>query len=512
MKRMVLIHPYPRKKHFGEENVSVIVQMPLSLGYISALTPGQEWQVEYVDECIEEALDAQGNLTFGKADLVGITGLTYQIPRAYQIAQACRRQGIPTVLGGAHSTILPEEAAQYADSVVVGEAEVVWSQFLKDFQQGRTRQFYNGGPTPLEQLKGVIPDREGLGKKYGYKYSSIITTRGCPFNCDFCCVPNIQGKRYRERPPEDVWEELAYTRYKGLMLAEDNFYGYTPKAQERCRKLMKGWAEREFQKDWFGFTSLNVTQDEEFLKYMAQSGGIGMLMGIESIDYDTLRQMHKSVNVGIAKKQFDLSKQGFIQAYKSSFENVHKHGMIVWGSVIFGSDFDTESVFQDIVDLVWESKMDICTFGIYTPMARTELHKRLSAESRIFRDNYPEDWFYYNSEHLVFQLKSMSLERFIEGLTFVYNNIYSPEQIRERFKRTYQSNGNLRTAMFAYRTNLDWRLVFQYKIEELKKLLRDGIYPSRANKNLVQIGKPADKVKNHPQRAKLAALARKEAR
>ena len=110
MKRLVLINAYP-DKHFGEENISVIVQMPLNLAYIAALTPRDEWEVDVIDETLERAVDAQGNLTFGHADLVGITAVTYQVPRLYEIAEACRRAGVPTIAGGAHATILPEEAS-----------------------------------------------------------------------------------------------------------------------------------------------------------------------------------------------------------------------------------------------------------------------------------------------------------------------------------------------------------------------------------------------------------------
>ena len=343
MKRMVLIHPYP-DKHFGEENISVIVQMPLNLGYIAAMTPREQWEITFIDETREPALDDDGNLTFGHADLVGLTGLTYQAPRAYQIAAACRKAGIKTMAGGCHATIAPREVAQHVDAVLVGEAEVIYPQLLEDFARGQLKPMYDGGPTPLHKLKGLFPDREWLREKYNYRYSSIVTTRGCPFKCDFCSVPTIQGRKYRERPPEDVWDELQATSFKGLMLAEDNFYGYTPAAQERCHRLFKGWAERGLGKDWFGFTSLNVTQDRQVLDYMARSGCLGFLMGIESLDYDALKQMHKSVNIGVAKKNNTSIKE----AYRSSFRNVHDHGMIVWGSVIFGTDFDTPDTFKQI--------------------------------------------------------------------------------------------------------------------------------------------------------------------
>jgi radical SAM superfamily enzyme YgiQ (UPF0313 family) len=499
MKRMVLVHPYP-DKHFGEENVSVIVQAPLNLGYVAAMTPRDEWEVELVDETREKAVDEHGNPTFGHADVVGLTGLTYQAPRAYEIAAACRRAGIPTMAGGCHATIAPDEVGRHVDAVLVGEAELVYPKVLEDLRHGRLQRRYDGGPTPLHQLKGVVPDREWLRQKYNYRYSSIVTTRGCPFKCDFCSVPTIQGRKYRERPPEDVWEELAATSYRGLMLAEDNFYGYTPAAQERCHRLFKGWAERKLQKDWFGFTSLNVTQDPVVLDYMAASGCLGFLMGIESLDFETLKQMHKSVNIGIAKRN-NISIQ---EAYRESFKNVHDRGMIVWGSVIFGSDFDTPDTFKQIADAVWDTKMDVCTFGIYTPMPDTELFHRLSKEQRIFRTSFPEDWYYYNSGHLVFRLKTLTLDQYIDGLTHVYRSIYTPEALRERYKRTLAATGNLKSATFAYRVGLDWKVVFEANLHELHALRESGRYPHLPRADRVVV--PDDVVAAHPQEAKLRTM------
>ena len=482
MKRMVLIHPYP-EKHYGEENISVIVQMPLNLGYIAALTPRDEWEIELIDETREPALDAHGELTFGHADLVGLTGLTYQAPRAYAIADACRAAGIPTMAGGCHATIAPDEFGAHVDTVLVGEAEVAYPQLLADFARGQLAPRYDGGQTPLDRLKGVFPDREWLREKYHYRYSSIVTTRGCPFKCDFCSVPTIQGRKYRERPPEDVWEELAATSYKGLMLAEDNFYGYTPSAQQRCHRLFRGWAERGLAKDWFGFTSLNVTQDPVVLDHMAASGCLGFLMGIESLDYDALKQMHKSVNIGVAKKT-GLS---ILDAYRTSFKNVHDRGMIVWGSVIFGTDFDTPDTFKQIADAVWETGMDVCSFGIYTPMPHTELFRRLSAEGRIFRTQFPDDWYFYNSGHLVFQLKTLTLDQYIDGLEHVHRSIYTPEALRERYKRSLAATGNLKSATFAYRVGLDWKIVFEANLHELHALRASGRYPHPRSTNRVAV-------------------------
>ena len=138
-------------------------------------------------------------------------------------------------------------------------------------------------------------------------------------------------------------------------------------------------------------------------------------------------------------------------------------------------------------------------------MVRTELFDRLSREQRIFRTNFPNDWYYYNSGHLVHRLQNMSLERFIEGLTYVYENIYGKDKLRERFKQTYAATGNLVSSMFAYRINLDWKVVFEANLMELHKLYDSGAYPHQAN--AAQVAVPLNfEDFNHPQRAKLMSI------
>ncbi|MCQ4574301.1 MAG: radical SAM protein [Candidatus Brocadiales bacterium] len=466
MKKLVLINPHPQD-HFGEENISVLVQMPLNLGYLAALTP-KDWEVEVIDECIEVAIDGDtGDFTFDTSDvkLVGITAVSYQAPRAYQIARACKKHNIPAVIGGPHASTIPDEVAANADAAVVGEAEGVWAELVRDVEKGQLKKQYLGGLTPLNKLKGVHPDRELLKKKYGYRYSSIITTRGCPNSCDFCAVPIFQGRKYRERPVEDVLAEMAATDYKGLMFAEDNFYGHSKVSNERARSLFKGMTERNIIKDWFGFTALNTTSDEECLKYMASSGCLGILIGIESLDEEVLKSMNKRVNIRMG-----------VESYIKGIENLHRHGIICWGSVIFGTDGDKKDNFKRMTDFALEVGMDVLTFGIYTPMPMTASFDRMTKEGRIFRNNYPRDWYYYNSNHLVFGLKDMPLEDFIEGMEYVYENLYSREALRKRFDKTLRETNNSKNAMFAYRVNIDWRMVFKSVIDDLKILSDSGVY------------------------------------
>jgi radical SAM superfamily enzyme YgiQ (UPF0313 family) len=465
MKNLVLINPHP-EVHYGEENISVLVQMPLNLGYVAALTP-KDWTIDLIDETLEWAVDPKtGEFRFNGADLVGITAVTYQIPRTYEIARACRQKGIPVVVGGPHASTIPQEVAQHVDSVVVGEAESVWSDLIRDLENGQLKKQYFGGLTPLERLKYIYPDRELLKRKYNYKYSSIITTRGCPNRCDFCAVPIFQGRKYRERPVKDVLDEMKATSYKGLMFAEDNFYGHSKRSNERARSLFKGMVERDILKDWFGFTALNVAYDDETLNYMARSGCLGILIGVESLNEAALKQMNKFVNIRIG-----------VGNYRKAIENLHRHGIIVWGSVIFGTDGDSKDSFKEMTEFALETGLDILTFGIFTPMPLTPSFHRMTQEGRIFRNRFPEDWFYYNSNHLVYNLKDMSLEDFIEGLEYVYENLYSREALKARFDRTLKETNNSKNSMFAYRINIDWRAVFKSVIDDLKTLYNSGDYP-----------------------------------
>ncbi len=465
MKKIVFINPHP-KGNVGEENVSVLNQMPVNLGYLAAMTP-PGWKFDIIDETQEDAVDDNGNITFGKADLVGITAVTYQAARAYKIALACRKVGISTVMGGSHATMAPEEAQHYVDAVVVKEGISVWQELLRDFEKGDLKRRYDGGLAPLESFNEIVPDRAFLKYKYKYRYSGIITTAGCPYACDFCAVPLIQGRRYRERPAGDVINEMRSIKgvYRGLVLTDENFYGHSEASHQRARDLFSGMVDEGIYQNWFGFTSLNIFQDDVVLESMVESGCCGVLIGIESIDEAALSTMNKKVNLNIT-----------IDKYRQAIEAIRKHGIAFWGTMVFGNDFDTVESFDRVADFVLDSKIDVMTCGILTPFFQTPLFNRLKSEGRIFRNNYPKDWLYYTSHHLTYHLKGMSLEELIEGFETLYSRLFATEVLRERFRQSKSDLKNDNSAMFAFRVNLDWQTVFQHLIDNLKDLLDSGIY------------------------------------
>ena len=466
MRKLILINPHPIG-NVGEENVSALNQMPVNLGYIKAITPAH-WEVDIIDETMELVLDENdGKLNFPEADLVGITAVSYQTKRAYDIAKAYREKNIPVVMGGVHATCYPEEVSRYVDSVVIQEGITVWPDLIKDFENNCLKKRYEGGLTPLGKYCDIMPDRDFLKDKYKYRYSGIITTAGCPFHCDFCSVPIIQGRKYRERPVEDVLNEFEAIqgKFRGLILTDENFYGHSKKSNERVKQLFKGLVDRGIYQNWFGFTSLNIYEDDEVLDYMVKSGCVGVLIGIESVNKDTLAVMNKNVNLRIS-----------IEKYYDAIANIRKHGIAVWGTMVFGNDDDTFETFKESVDFVLESNLDIMTCGILCPFIHSNLHTRFSGEGRIFRNNYPDDWKYYTSAHLTYILKKMTLQELIDGFEYIYDKIYSTEVLRKRFRNAKSVLNNNNAAMFGFKVNLDWQTVFMHLVDNLKELRDSGEY------------------------------------
>jgi radical SAM superfamily enzyme YgiQ (UPF0313 family) len=225
--------------------------------------------------------------------------------------------------------------------------------------------------------------------------------------------------------------------------------------------------ERGMWKDWFGFSTLATGQDLVMLDAMAKSGCFGFLIGLESNSEDVLKKMVKDVNLRLG-----------VSRMADSIKNIHDHGMIVWGSVIFGADGDDKDCFRRMVDYILENSLDVLTYGISTPLPNTPMHKRLLGEGRIFRAAYPNDWFHYGTDHVTYKLEKMTLEEFIAGMHYVYDHLYTKEALRARFRRSLQATGNPRTALFAYRVGQDWQRVFEQILHNLHGLYDSGVYPA----------------------------------
>jgi len=434
-KRLLLINPANtyRKGYLLRRESK---QAPLGLGMVAALTPA-DWNVRIWDENFRP-------FQYREADLVGVTAVTASVNRAYELAAIYREKGIPVILGGIHASYLPDEALQYVDSVVIGEAEGVWGQVIRDFETGNLKQRYQA---PMYDMKHVPAARHDLFHP-GYLFASIQTSRGCPMDCDFCSVPEFNGNQYRLRDTEAVLDEIGSTKNPMLYFVDDNIIGYNKKAEEHAVAIFEGMIRRKLKKDWFAQASLNISEKPEILKLAARSGCRMLLIGIEAENEAALESTNKRLNL----------KMG-VESYKEGYRNLHKHGINVLGAFIYGMESDKPEAIRKRTDYILKSSVDVTQASVMTPLPGTKLYRKMKDEGRILCRAFPQDWQHFHFTDVVFRPGSMSPKELAESVDEAYGRIASIWEIRRRFLRTWWNTKSLRSAVWAYNSNLNYRSI-----------------------------------------------------
>jgi len=381
---------------------------PLSLAILASLTPA-DVQLELMDERLEPIrCDAP-------TDLVAMTVETFTARNAYQIAARFRRRGIPVVMGGYHPTLLPEEALQHADAVVVGDAEGIWPEVVEDARAGELRRVYQAAETP--SLAGPLPRRDIFrGKRYA-PLNLVQFGRGCRFACDFCSIHAFYGTNLRWRPVEEVVAEIKTLGRRHLLFVDDNLLADQGRAEALFRSLIP------LRVRWSCQASIDVCREPRLLKLMADSGCQAMVIGFESLDPRNLQQMNK----GWAVQDGD---------YAASLRKIREHGIMVYGTFVFGYDYDTVDAFDACVDFALRSRFFLANFNPLTPTPGTALYRRLAAEGRLLHDRWwlaPE--FRYGQA--LFRPRGMSPEQLAEGC--------------------YRARRAFNTFRSIFRRALDWR-------------------------------------------------------
>jgi len=445
-KRLLLINPLNQHKK-GLANRRESLQAPLGLGIVAALTPGT-WSVRIMDENFRK-------FTYKEADLVGITALTAQAYRAYEIASLYRKKGIPTVLGGIHASILPEEAANYMDTVVTGEAETIWPEVIRDFEQGRLKNRYHG---PMSDLKNLPVPRYDLLHP-GYIFGSVQTTRGCPMNCDFCSVPMLNHHTFRLRDVDEVLNELKVIPNKLIYFVDDNLIGADRKSQEHAMALFRGMIDRKINKEWFAYASLNVGSNEELVKLAAESGCRMMLIGIETEKPEQLKETNKRMNLQIGPEN-----------YSKVVKLLHKYSICVLGAFIVGIDSDTPEDIRNRIKYMKRSPFDVTQGAIMTPFPGTQLYKRIKEENRMLGNNFPGNWQYYSGMDIVFRPKHFDQHKFTGLIRDLVPGLYSKRLIILKAVRTLWNTRSLRATLWAFQTNHNFRkIVFEKDIKVISE-------------------------------------------
>lgn len=393
--RLLLIYPATHKIGWAR-----YFQLPsLSLQLVAAVIP-RYWEVVLVDE-------SQGSIPFdSQFDLVGITAMTHQATRAYEIADKFRSKGVPVIMGGMHPTVMPEEALAHADAVVIGEAEPVMTRLLDDFLEDRLEKVYRAPIAQDDKLEIPWAHREILAGKRYITTQTIQASRGCPYDCDFCTVTHYFGNRFRYRDSADILEEIRSFPRKFVIFLDDNFLGDPVKA----RPILEGMVELGIR--WGSQASLRFAEDRELLKLVVRSGCIGLFIGIESVT-GPFSMLAKS---GGQSLQADLMKR------------IRDAGIILETSLIFGFDDHDQSIFEKTLRFVEECSPSVPTFNLLTPYPGTKLFQQYQLEGRLLH----RDWSRYNHSEVVFRPKLMTAEQLYRGWLETRKEAYTWPSILSR--------------------------------------------------------------------------------
>jgi len=426
---------------------------PLSLAYIAAVTP-PAWDIKIADENF-------GQLPLEDADLVGITAFTSNINRAYDLARMYRQRNIKVVLGGIHASMLPDEALQFANAVVVGEAEEIWEKVIDDFDNNRLSGKYLGPRLDLNHFK-TKPRRDLMNPNY--LFQSVQTSRGCPFNCDFCSVSKYLGRTYRQRRPEDVLEELEEISGKYIFFLDDNLVGYTDESKSRAMELFEEMIRRGLKKKWWMQTSINTADDETLLKLAGQSGCMFAFVGFESISEESLKAMKKGINIKIG-----------VENYKRVIRAFHRHGIGVVGSFIIGNDHESPAYYRELARFLVAAGVDVLQMTILTPLPGTALMERMQKQRRLLYDNFPDDWVKYRLSYVVQKPVDVDPDTIYMGNNYIKHHIYSFPKNQYRVLKSLLSMKNLTNFYAVYRFN-----------QALKRGWRGSHYYSKYPTNLLR--------------------------
>ena len=417
----------------AEKRTNKGLMMPqLALYILEGLTP-PEFEVKIIEE-------ETSHIDFEQeCDLIGISCMTANAPRAYKLCQEFNKRGKTVILGGVHPSILPEEALQHADCVVVGEAEGVWKTLLKDFRNNNLKRKYHN---PAPDLGKYVPkDFSKIIKKRLFSLVPIMTTRGCPYSCDFCCVTDLFGKKMRHVPIENVVRDIKESGVKNFMFLDDNIIGHPQYAKALFEAI------KPLKIKWVGQASVSLlVRDGALLELAAESGCRALFMGIESVSTAQLKSMHKAIKE--------------IEHLESALKKIKKMGILIHASMVFGFDNDTKEIFDETVQFLIKNKVSTVSFNILTPYPGTKTYEDLKNENRLTTI----DWRYYDHNTVVFKPTNMTPYELQIGKVNARKKFYKISSVLKRL------SGNLYSPVIYFATNYGHMKQVKVEAKRIAKL------------------------------------------
>jgi radical SAM superfamily enzyme YgiQ (UPF0313 family) len=354
----------------------------IALPIVAALTP-EDFEVSIVEEEYE-IIDYEAD-----CDVVGISIMTANAARGYAIGREFRNRGKTVIFGGIHPSVMPDEALEHGDAVVIGEAEDCWEQVLRDWEHGCLEGKYTSALTGnLGEYS--LPRRDLMNKNSPFKIKPVITSRGCPHECEFCSSTRVFGKKVRHLPVNDVVRDIERTGGERFYFVDENIIGDPDYSIKLFRALIP------LKIKWIGQATISISRRAELLKLAVESGCQGMCFGLESVSENQLRKLRKSIKS--------------IEENEEAIRIIRDHGIYFHPSIVFGFDSDTVEVFDHTLEFLNRNKIASASFNILTPYPGTRLFEQLQEEERLLTT----DWDYYDHGTVVFKPKNMSPQRLAE--------------------------------------------------------------------------------------------------
>lgn len=458
--RIALVNPISRRSQGYHTVGSYIPQLGLQV--LAQLVPPPH-TVDIIDEVF--GTDATDKLIkHGGYDLVGLTAYSSGSTRAYEIAEGCRKRGIPTIMGGPHASAVPDEAALHFDSVVVGECDELWPHIIDDAASGKLQPRYTGKLSDLEET-GLGKGRQDLMPINGrYDVSAIQTSRGCPVGCEYCSVTTFNGAPIRRRRIADILDEWNQMQRPFSFVVDDNFFGVGEKHAIWAKELLRAIIKYGRKRLWFSQTTINMGEDEEGLRLAYKAGCRGMLIGFETFNRESLKDYSKGIN----RKNLDR--------YSELVRGFHRAGISVFGGFIIGADQDTPETVADTALHAVRMGIDIVQITNLTPLPGTKMFDRFKAEGRLRCENYPEDWERYTFTETVYNPKNMTARELDEAIYELRHAAAKQNWVIKRAVRTLFRTRSITTTAFVLGMNQGWKRMA--KIQAPKDQQQFGYTPA----------------------------------
>ena len=403
MKKLLLIQPSPYEKDGKVIKKKKLYFTGLALPLLAALTP-DDWETELIYEVIEDVpFDTD-------ADLIGVSTMGHGVIRSIDIAKEYRRRGKTVILGGYMASIMPEEAVKYCDSLIIGDAELVWQQMLSDFENGKLKKTYE---KPLEGNWYSTPSpRFDLleGKNLG-DFLPVQAGRGCPNSCSFCSVSCLYSGRYVKRPLPEVIRDIEQIKslgYKKILLLDDNIFS--------DRKYLDSLLDTLIKLDisWMSQCEITIGKDDELLEKLQRSGCTTLSFGLESISRESLISMDKGWAVPAE--------------YDSLIQNIRNHGIDVSTEMVVGGEGDTLESIRMTKDFIERNKISVPRFYILTPFPGTRFFDQIKEEGRLVNN----DIYSYDGTSAVYRPKNMTPDELTQAYWELYSELFTIKSIIKR--------------------------------------------------------------------------------